>query len=173
MKKKGLIKIINESIASNDFDFLDLNRTKEEEQTLETLNDYFFQKKFLYDLFFNKPNIEIGASEAHISIDFDPELISGNFNIKYSTEIKHNHENEIVEFDCVFDGDVVKFKIENTPLDGQKKIIVDWESINYEFYTKNGDVVDFSVFEKIEDPRIERMFLREFIGYFIEKRILD
>jgi len=173
MEFKNVIKLINETINSTDFDFLSMSTTEEEEQILEILNDYIFQKKFLYDLLFNKNNIKIKASEATLKKELNADLQSGKLDFEYGCEIEYEYDDLDLEFEILFNGEGVDFKFIESKHDGSQKLVIDWDSINYEFYSNVGDVVDFNVFEKIKDPRIERMFLREFLGYFIEKELKD
>jgi len=173
MEFKKVIKLINETINSTDFDFLGMSNIEDEQQIVETLNNYVFQKKFLYDLLFNKNNITINASEVTLKKELDSDLKSGKLNFEYSANIEYTFDEIDLEFEILFTGESIDFKITESEYDGTEKLIIDWDSINYEVYSNNGDLIDFHVFEKMEDPRIERMFLREFLGYFIEKEVRD
>lgn len=173
MGVKNIIKLINETINSTKFDFLGMSDMEMEQQMVEILNDYVFQKKFLYDLLFNKNNIKIKTSEATLKKEVDNGLKSGKLTFEYAVEIEYPFENIELEFEILFNGESVDFKFIETEKDGTEKLIIDWESINYEIYSKTGDLIDFNVFDKINDSRIERMFLREFLGYFIEKEVND
>jgi len=166
-----MLSIINETI-SNDFDFLGIKSAESEQQTIETMNTYEFQKEFLYDLFFNKHKFKIDASEAILRKQTKDDFNRGIFNIDYTTNI--HYENNGTEFDLVIDfsGEEVDFFIKASEEDGREVLVIDWESINYEIYTPNGDIIDFHVFDRMEE-KIERLFMREFLGYFIEKEIKE
>lgn len=172
MEKKEIIKHINESINEIGFDFLGINSLHEEEEKYEIMVGYDFQKEFLYDLFFNPSKIKIDTSEAIINKETEKNLNRGIFSLKYETTINYEQNNENYEFDIMFSGENVNFLIKPSDVDGRKTMIIDWDSIDYEIYTKMGDLITFHIFEKIKDEKIERNFIKHFIGYFIEREVL-
>lgn len=172
MNKKNLIKFINETISSNQFDFLGLKEFENEEALLNTLLDFNFQKKFLYDLFFNNQNVKISISEGKIKKETTKDLNTGIFTVDYSAEIEYQYNGTDLELTISFSGESVDYKIDVSEKDGRKVLLIDWDSINCEIFSPSGDLVDFHIFEKV-DEKIYRMFINKFIGYFIEKEIMD
>lgn len=172
MKRKNIIKLINETISSKGFDFLDIESMEKEEINLNILNSYDFQKAFLYDLFFNDKKIKTNTSEATIRKETENDLMRGNFDLEYSTVVDYEYLNQKLSFEIMFEGEKVDFVIKESELDGRKKVFIDWDSIGYSFYNIDGDLIDFHIFEKLNDPRIERNFIKQFIGLFIETDIM-
>jgi hypothetical protein len=173
MERKDIIKFINETISSPEFDFLGLSRIHEEENNYKLMNEYEFQQKFLYDLLFNKTKIKIKTSEAKIRKESEDDLTKGRIDIEYSAEITYEYNERELEFEILFEGDGIEYKVTQSERDGRKTIVIDWDSINYEIYSNIGDSINFHIFDKIKDKRIERKFIKEFIGIFIEREILD
>ncbi len=173
MERKKIIKFINETISNPRYDFLGINSMNEEEDNYHILNSYEFQQKFLYDLLFNKSKVKINTSEAKIKKESEGDLRKGKIDIEYSADVIYEYNENEFEFNIEFEGDNILYKITSSEYDGRKTIVIDWESINYDVYSNLGDLIDFEIFNKIKDKRIERNFIKEFIGIFIEKEILD
>lgn len=167
---KKIIKIINETISSNEFNFLGIDEINQNEDTKKILNSYDYQKTFLYDLLFNKKNIEIKTSEATIK-KRDVETDRGMFDINYSTEVVHYFNEQLFEINVDFHGENVNYILKTNEYDGQRKLFIDWDSIGFTIFNGEGDIIDFNVFDKM-DEKIERLFIKEFIGFFIETDIL-
>ena len=173
MERKNIIKFINETISSPEFDFLGLSQIHEEEQNYLLMNEYEFQQKFLYDLLFDKSKINIKTSEANIKKDASGDLTEGKIDLEYSVEISYEYNEKDVEFEIIFQGEGISYRLTPSKQDGRKTIVIDWDSVDYEIYSRTGDLISFNIFNKIKDERIERNFIKEFIGIFIEKEVLD
>ena len=172
MNRKEIIKFVNETISNKEFDFLGLKQIHEEEDNYLIMNEYEFQQAFLYDLLFNPSKIEISSSGAEIKKSSGRGSNDGEFNIEYSVDVEYEYNEKKYNLEIMFNGENVSYKVVSSEHDGRKSIIIDWESIDYEIYSGLGDLIDFHIFEKIKDERLERSFIKEFIGLFIEDEIL-
>lgn len=173
MERKELIKFINETISNSEYDFLGMSAIHEQEDNYKLFNDYDFQRQFLYDLFFDKEKISLDTSEATIKKESSGDLTSGTFDIEYSTTVTYEYNEKTYSFELLFHGENIDYKIQTSEHDGTKKIYIDWQSIDYDIYSLVGDLIKLHIFDKIKDERIERNFIKNFIGIFIEKEILD
>lgn len=169
MKKNKIIHIINEEI---NYAVLDIDEINREQNLIDVVSSFDFQKTFLYDLFFNHGhNISIETSDTEIiTNEFDGT--EGKFSFDYTTTIEYKYNNNKIQFDILFNGKGVKFKLSPSSKDGSEKVFIDWGAIDYDIFVNTNDLVIFNIFDKTP-PKVERMFIRSFIGPFIEETLIE
>ena len=183
MKKKDLIKIINEEFSN--FDFLGNDQYLKEEESYNLLQNEDFQKQFICDSLINKKNLKIGVSDARIGGNWEEDNFddANQLSIEYflKIEYKYDQAKEPIKFDLNFYADKVDISKSGWYDPGRWAGTMpdsiepsgeawldrfDWRDITVDLYTPDGDEIKFIAFEKAP-PKIQTLFIREFCQDFI------
>jgi hypothetical protein len=183
MKKKELIRTINEVIS--EFDFLGNDEYLKEEENVNLLKNEDFQKQFICDSLINKKNLKADVYDSRIGGNWEEDNFddTDRMSIEYflKIEYKYDQSKEPIKFDLNFYADKVdvgktgwydKGRIGGTtdsdiaPSGEAWFDRFDWRDINVDLYTPEGDEIKFIAFEKAP-PKIQILFIREFCQDFI------
>jgi len=185
MKKRDLIKTINEEISN--FDFLGNDQYLKEEENVNMLKNEDFQKQFICDSLINKNNLKKGVSDARIGGNWEEDFDDADYlSIEYflKIEYKYDQSKEPIKFDLNFYADKVNISTDgwydpgkwagtmpdSIPPSGEAWFDkFDWRDISVDLYTPDGDEIDFIAFKKAP-PKIQTLFIREFCEEFIGKK---
>lgn len=145
MKRKDFIRIINEEIG--EFDFLNNDGYVEERRKIELLQNPQFQKQFIIDSITKmRDKIKFDQFSAHFYNDIDlDDQYRDNVNLEVNTEIlyKYDPQEEPIRFSLVFTGSNIEYEP-----DTSSNEMVNWDDIDVNLYTTDGDQIDFSILEK-------------------------
>lgn len=182
---KKIIKVINETIS--EYDFLGMNKLKEQQQYYELIENEEFQKQFITDFMLGKTDKYkiIDTSDAKITGDYDTDFAAdqvNHINIEYGIRIEYKYDpnKEPIQFELYFDND----ERINIGIDGKEDSIsgadwgsqrihdswitsVEWDKINVNLYSIEGDEIEFKAFKKAPQ-NIKELFVREFTKDLIE-----
>jgi hypothetical protein len=183
MEKKYFIKMINEEISK--FDFLGNDAYNKEEESVDLLKNEDFQKQFICDSLVNNKNIKVRVTEARVGGDWEEGNEASSLSLECFTEITYKYDinKEPIVFGLNFSSNNVKITIQATHDSGDwSKYIapsgeasyseIDWNSIDVELTTKDGDEIDFSAF-KIAPFKIQNLFIREYTEHIIENKTIE
>lgn len=174
MFKKDFIKIINEEISS--FDFLNNNSLLKEEDAINLLNNEDFQKQFICDLLLKKNNIKENVFESRIGGDYDndePSKLTLDYSINF--EYQYDQTKEPVKFTIQFYSDNINIETYSNVSPGNYMnpsytdtyyTYIDWNDINVNMFTLDGDEINFTAFIKAPE-KIKELFIRENVEDFI------
>ena len=176
---KEIIKIINEEIS--EYDFLGINKLKEQQQYYELIENEDFQKQFITDFILGKSDKYkiIETTDAKISGDYSDDFMddqSNYINIEYGVKMQYKYDpnKEPVVFELFFDNDDrINIGVDGredsiSGADWGKQRIVDswitsieWDKINVTLFSLEGDTIEFKAFKKAPQ-NIQELFVREF-----------
>jgi hypothetical protein len=183
MKKKELIRTINEVIS--EFDFLGNDEYLKEEENVDLLKNEDLQKQFICDSLINKKNLKTDVYDSRIGGNWEEDNFddTDRMSIEYflKIEYKYDQSKEPIKFDLNFYADKVdvgktgwqdRGHVGGTPETDREPSgeawfdRFDWRDINVDLYTPDGDEIKFIAFEKAP-PKIQILFIREFCQDFI------
>jgi len=191
MNKINIVKIINEEIKK--FDFLGNDEHLKEQETNELLMNEDLQKQFICDSLLNKKNkIKITSiQDSYINGNWDENNFdNANYlSLEYSLNIKYLYDSEKkpIEFNLYFQADKINISVDgwydrgkfggtpdtDYPSDGESWYnSFDWNDINVKIYTMDNEEVQFIAFNNAP-PRIQILFIREYVQNFIENETLE
>lgn len=181
---KKIIKVVNETIS--EYDFLGMNKLKEQQQYYELIENEDFQKQFITDFMLGKTDKYkiVNTSDAKISGDYTDDYMqdqTNHINIEYGVRIEYKYDSnkEPVQFELYFDND----ERINISIGGKEDSIntdrgtqhitdswityVEWDKINVNLYSIEGDEIEFKALKKAPQ-NIKELFVREFTKDLIE-----
>jgi hypothetical protein len=179
VKKKNLIKIINEEIS--EFDFLGNEAHSKEEEIINILKNEEFQKQFICDSLLNKKNkIKIDILDSRIDGNWDEEPENATkLIIEYLLKIdyKYDQTKEPIQFELNFYGDDVSIRKDEWYNKGNISNYIEpegdvwfssfyWNEIKVILNTTEGDEIDFIAFKKAP-VKIQTLFIREYTQDYI------
>lgn len=179
MKKKNLIKIINEEIS--EFDFLGNEAHSKEEEIINILKNEEFQKQFICDSLLNKKNkIKIDILDSKIDGNWDEEPENATkLIIEYLLKIDYMYDQtkEPIQFELNFYGDDVSIRKDEWYNKGNISNYIEpegdvwfssfyWNDIKVILNTIEGDEIDFIAFKKAP-VKIQTLFIREYTQDYI------
>ena len=176
---KNLIKLVNEEIHK--YDFLGGDVLREEQEYYELIENEDFQKQFITDFILGKIDKYkiVETTDARIGGDYDTDFAADETNhitIDYGVRIEYNYDpnKKPVQFELYFDNDE-KIGITVTGQEdsisgsdwGRQRVYdswiasVDWDKINVEMFSTEGDTIEFKAFKRAP-AKIRELFIREF-----------
>jgi len=179
VKKKNLIKIINEEIS--EFDFLGNEAHSKEEEIINILKNEEFQKQFICDSLLNKKNkIKIDILDSKIDGNWDEEPENATkLIIEYLLKIDYMYDQtkEPIQFELNFYGDDVSIRKDEWYNKGNISNYIEpegdvwfssfyWNDIKVILNTIEGDEIDFIAFKKAP-VKIQTLFIREYTQDYI------
>lgn len=191
MNKKDFVKIINEEIKN--FDFLGNDEFLKEENVTDLLQNEDLQKQFICDSLLNrKDKVKI--------VKITDSFITGNWDefnkedadrvtLEYSLDMEYLYdiEKESLKFSLFFQSDRIDINVGGwynpgnwggtmadaiEPSGESWYDVFDWNDINVTLFTMDGDDIKFTAFENAP-PKIQVLFIREYIQNFIENETLE
>lgn len=191
MNKRYFIKIISEEI--NNFDFLGNNEFLKEQETTDLLQNEDLQKQFICDSLLSKQDkVKIAKiADSYITGNWD-ELNkddADSVTLEYSLDMEYQYdiEKEPLKFNLSFQSDRIDISVsgwydtgkwsgtmpDSVESSGESWYdVFDWSDIDVKLYTMNGDEIKFLAFENAP-PKIQTLFIREFVQNFIENETLE
>jgi len=186
MKKVDFIKILTEEISN--FDFLGNDESLKEQEVTDLLQNEELQKQFICDSLLdvnNKVKI-VKVVDSQISGNWDENNLddANKLMLDYSVNIDYMYDatKEPLNFDLIFNGDNIGISVDGwedsgdghtTPPEGESWYnYFNWDSIDVGMYTIDGDQIDFLALKKAP-PRIQILFIRNYVENFIETNSLD
>ncbi|MFA5207260.1 MAG: hypothetical protein WC428_01020 [Candidatus Paceibacterota bacterium] len=179
MFDKNLIKIINEEVSG--FDFLGNEEQLKEQEIIDLLQNEDFQKQFICDSLLEQKNkIKIDVFDSKIGGDWEKDSEDAKkLTLEYflKIEYKYDQKKEPVVFDLSFYSNNISIsKSDNyDPGDWGRYVApsgnawfdgFNWNDINVDLNTSDGDEVKFVAFEKAP-PRIKVLFIRQYVEGYI------
>lgn len=183
MGKKNLIKIINEEIS--DFDFLGNDERQDDEVLIQLLSNEDLQKQFICDALLHKEKLnQLDVAEAWLGGDWEtPDDNATELRIEYDVKLAYVYDQtkEPVQFNLLFKSDQIGMKMggwydpgrfggtpdtDREPEGEAWFDYIEYNDIDVNLYSVNGDEVQFTAFEKAP-PQIQFLFVREFIEPYI------
>lgn len=192
MKRKNIIKLINEEIS--EFDFLGINERLQDEDYMKLLLNEDFQKQFICDSLLSindyrkiERNKKIKTNVVDSTINWDWEDTS-YLSLQYSVDIEYVYDiaEKPVKFSIGFDSEKISTtragydkpaRLGGTPdtdTEGESKRYfndINWNDINVTMWTPDGDEIDFLAF-KHAPHNIQELFIREYTEDFIENKTM-
>lgn len=178
---KKIIKTINEEM----YDFLGGDKLGEEQEYYDLIENEDFQKQFITDFILGKKDKYkiIETHDARITGQYDDDLADqiNYIFIQYGVRIEYVYDSnkKPVQFELYFDNDErvhigIDGKHDSISTDRGTQYITDawiidveWEKINVNIYSTEGDTIEFKAFEKAPQ-NIKELFVREFTKDLIE-----
>lgn len=176
MKRKDMIRYINEEIS--DFDFLNNDQYQKEKENLDLIQNEDFQKQFLIDSILKKDRVKLNTSDARVTGDYETPNESGSLGIEYYSKVDYKYDSakKPISFFLNFDGDmsfVTKgFDDDNAgsnitqPLSQTWFDDIQWNEINVGLSSLDGDDIKFIAYEKAPD-KIKNIFVRTYLESLI------
>jgi hypothetical protein len=173
--------IINEEV--NNFDFLDTEKSMNEQETYDILSNEDFQKQFICDSILNKNDkIKIiGHQDQYITGNYDDGNLEevSRMSVEYTLIIEYYYDStkNPVKFELTLSGDDISIGADgwsrsathdNPPESDMWLTYVDWNGINVYIYTVSGDDIKFTALEKAP-YKIDEIFVRHYLEDFITK----
>lgn len=181
-----LVKIINEEISN--FDFLGNDELLKEQETTDLLINEDLQKQFICDSLLNRNDKVkiVKIVESYITGNWDESTTeeANRLSLSYSLDMKYIYDavKEPLDFNLTFTTDKIDISVDGwqdsgdgytTPPEGDSWYDgFDWNDIDVNIYTMDGDTINFIAFEKAP-PKIQTLFIREFTQNFIENETLE
>ena len=181
-----IINIIKEELSS--FDFLGNDEFLKEQETTDLLINEELQKQFICDSLLNKNNkVKIlKITEASITGNWDESTTeeANRLSLDYSLDMQYTYDSskEPIIFNLTFSADKIDISVDGfsnsgdgytTPPEGDSWYDgFDWDDINVDIYTMEGDEIRFIALEKAP-PKIQILFIREYTQNFIENETLE
>ena len=183
MFNKDLIRIINEVVG--EFDFLGNDEQSKEQEIIDLLQNEDFQKQFICDSLLERKNkIKTDVFDSRIGGDWeddsdDARKLTLDYFLKI--EYKYDQTKEPVKFDLSFYSDNITISktddYDSGRIGGTTDSDIapsgkawfdgfDWNDINVDLNTTEGDKIDFLAF-KHAPPRIKILFIRQFLEDYI------
>lgn len=182
----NIIKIINEEVKK--FDFLGNDEILKEQEVSELLMNENLQKQFICDSLLKR-------TDKVKTVDIVDSFITGDWedgndlSVEYSLNMQYVYDSaqEPLSFNLVFYGDKVNINVDgwsdsgrfggtvDTDIEPSGESwfsIFDWNDIDVNIYTMDGDEIKFTAFENAP-PKIQMLFVREFLESFIEAQTLE
>ena len=177
MENKALVKIINEEIS--DFDFLGNEKYLKEEEDINLLKNEDFQKQFICDLLLKrKERVKtLDVVESNFSGNWEK---NGYLTISYIIELAYAYDTmkEPAKLGLHLHGERISFSLDGIQSPGDRLTPsrdeewfdeINWDDIQTDmFAVDGGDEIEFQAFNKAP-KRIQHLFLRDLLGYFISE----
>lgn len=177
--KKNLINIINEEIIK--FDFLNNEKYIKEQNELDILRNHDFQKQFIVDSIINKRN-KIKLDVVRADIYNNPDIIDSDVHydmkVDYDADITYLYQDKKIPLTITIYGEKIEYY---TDYSSEKQTrdypgsfeswytSIDWDSMDVNLYTPEGDLIDFVAFKKAPST-IKELFVRSYIESIIENK---
>jgi len=165
MRNKDFIRIINEEVS--EFDFLNNDKYKKEQEITDLLQNSEFQKQFITDSITKmRDTIEFDDYSAYVYNDPDFEYqdyddLSLEVNCEISYKYKDN-ENP-VKFSLMFLGKNIDYQNDGKNNVGETKYgDIAWNDISVNLYTVEGDVIDFTAFDNASSD-VQKLFIKTYV----------
>ena len=146
------------------------------------------QKQFICDSLLNRNDkIVVDVTDNIISDDAGGAIFrtpnSLNIDININIKYRYDQSKEPIEFSLSFNGDKIEISMDSdydagrwgvsvddsqAPSGGDWIDYVNWDDIAVTLYTKEGDEIEFTAFEKAPE-KIQTLFVREYCEINIEK----
>lgn len=178
MDGNKLIRIINETIE--DFDFLANESALKEQEIIDLLKNEDLQKRFICDsLLEKKDKIKILSNEtARLGGNWEDDPENANMlTVEYDLKVQYTYDKtkEPLIMGLYFYGNSVRINVSSeydrgnymSPPEGKSWFNnIEWEDIDVQLLTEDGDDVRFIAFEKAPF-NIKKIFIREYVESFI------
>ena len=185
MKSTDFIQIINEEISN--FDFLNTEDLIKEQEVVELLTNEDLQKQFICDSLLrrnDKVKIE-SIYDSQLTGDWDESNTedANKMSLLYSLNMEYLYDSgkEPLKFNLHFEATNINISVDgwsdagnySTESSGESWFSdFDWGGVSVTMYTMDGDDVNFMAFENAP-PRIQTLFIREFVEEFVESQTLE
>lgn len=180
MDIKKIKKIVCEEVKN--FDFLNNEDLLKEQEIVDLLSNEDLQKQFICDSLNNRiEKIKIVGYDAQsLGGDYDEndyDDING-LNLEYALKIEYYYDRtkNPLKFNLIFNGDNISIGVNgwNTPAtndqppEGDRWFeYIDWNDIEADIYTLDGDEIKFTALEN-SPYVVEEMFIRHYVEKFIK-----
>ena len=172
MKKKNLIRIINEEISG--FDYLNQEQLEEEDNVENVLKSRDFQTKLVHDLMnnFNDPNLfkdkEVIEQSSNVE-DLEPNSGKG-LNLTYIVDFTYNYQGKDMPLTVIIEGENVwhDLQVDTDPGDwytepsSQASLDLNWMDIDTKIMYDGAIEIDLSWVFRNKDLYMK--FLEYFVG---------
>ena len=179
MRKKDFIRIINEEVG--EFDFLNNEKYKKEQEIYDLLQNPQFQKQFIIDSI-TKMRDRISFDEFFARVYNDPDFqdqYHSDMNLEINVELLYNYNpsEDPIKFALVFDGTNINYETGSEDSIGDYQTpsysdrwykSISWNEIDVNLYTIEGDEIEFIAFKKAPN-NIKELFIRAYAEDVIEK----
>lgn len=174
MIKKDMLRIINEEIVN--FDFLNNEQYLKEEENIRILQNPKFQKQFIIDSITKmRDKIKINDVVAeYVTNDLnDLRGYHNDLNIDIQIELTYQSDlnNKLIDFSLGFLGNNISYTTDYSTSRGDYWTPtytdlwyngIDWNSINVNLYSNEGDEIKFVAFDNAP-LNIQELFIRAYI----------
>jgi hypothetical protein len=172
MKKKNVIRLINEEIS--DFDYLNINELEKEDNVEGTLKSRDFQTSLVRDLMsnFNNPNIfkdkEVIEQSSNVE-DLEPDSVQ-RLNVSYIVDFIYNYNGKDMPLAIIIEGkdmwqDLNVVRDEGdwyTPPSAEASLDFDWN--DFEVKVMYDGEIEVELDWLYKNKELFRKFLEYFIG---------
>jgi hypothetical protein len=196
VKKKDLIKIINEEVSN--FDFLGNDAYLKEQEVLDLLSNEDFQKQFICDSLLSVSDNKKTARNSKIGIKVEDASIGGNWEddfddasyitLDYNLEItyKYDQYKEPLKFNLFFNSDRISIgkggyydpgnwggtMADAIEPSGEAYFnYLDWDDVEVSLFSSDGDEIKFTAFQRAPH-NIRTLFIKEYTEGYIESNSL-
>ena len=156
MKKKDLIKIINE-----EFDYLNADELSERDEFIDLLKEEFFQKQFIID------SISSMGDKVKIeNVDFSYDIINDDkIKLSYSSTVNYKYNGKDLDFNInIGDSNLFEIALNKKQLlrETVENFKVDWSNYNVKLFTLDYEYIPFKAY-KNESPEVREEFVKAYL----------
>jgi hypothetical protein len=174
-----ILNIIKEEIEN--FDFLGIEKLKEDENIVNILNDKNFQTQFVNDVLTNiDDKNKFKKSDVlykHISNDTNDFIDEAPLSIDFNFELIYNYNNQDIPLTIFFDGENIYYDMnvdreyQTHDLPGSLDLSfndIDWNGIKTNIYDSNGDEIEMNWLKK---SKYYGNFVKAFVEPLLNSKI--